>query len=99
MGEVGIFLFLYGGGFVMGDPGMYDVLCWFFVQYGLDVIFFDYWWVFEYFFLVFVEDCLVVVRYVLVGGLVVIGGDSVGGNFMVVVVVELVWVGEFFFIV
>lgn len=88
-------VFVYGGGWFQGLLVVYDNLCCVLVNVsGCVVIVMVYWLILEYFFLVLLEDvyvvldwsyCIVVVFDVDFFCLLV-GGDSVGGNFVVGVV-------------
>lgn len=65
------------------------------------VVLVDYCLVLQYKFLVGLEDCIFVYEWILKNvesfgvlvGCVVIGGDSMGGNFSVIIVQELIWCG------
>lgn len=90
-----LIVFFYGGGFVLCGIDLYVNLCCSFVYWVcMFVLLVDYWFVFEVCFLVVVYDVCDVVCWVVVSvcdfgvcvGVVVVVGDSVGGNFVVVVV-------------
>lgn len=94
-----VVVYYYGGGWLFGGLDIYDfVVCVYVVGVQVIVVFVDYWFVLEYFYLVGIDDSWVVLCWVgenvveLGGDLswIVVVGDFVGGNILVVMV-QLVW--------
>lgn len=87
------FVYIYGGGYVLGKLEMVDDMnLWVVGSLGVVVVLVDYRLVLEYLIFVLFDDCYVVFVWIYVNvdefgvdmDCIVIGGESVGGGFVVV---------------
>lgn len=87
-GATGVFLFIHGGGYTIGDINTHDQPCrQLALESGATVISPDYRLAPEHPFPAGIEDCWAVLQWIVAeypGDKIVVGGDSAGGNFSAV---------------